>query len=84
MISLHVNGKWTLLFAFLFHMPVYCRTWIILPAIEENGNCRSGSDKRLYAFIGFTKKVVLKEKSYVQSQHEKSYKNYVAFRMMKL
>lgn len=33
MISLHVNGKWTLLFAFLFHMPVYCRTWIILPVL---------------------------------------------------
>lgn len=33
LISLHVDGKWTLLFAFLFHMPVYCRTWIILPAL---------------------------------------------------
>lgn len=33
MISLHVNEKWTLLFAFLFHMPVYCRTWIILPVL---------------------------------------------------
>lgn len=33
MISLHVDGKWTLLFAFLFHMPVYCRTWIILPVL---------------------------------------------------
>ncbi len=33
MISLHVNGKWTLLFAFLFHMPAYCRTWIILPVL---------------------------------------------------
>ena len=33
MISLHVNGKWTLLFAFLFHMPVYCRTWILLPVL---------------------------------------------------
>lgn len=33
LISLHVDGKWTLLFAFLFHMPVYCRTWIILPVL---------------------------------------------------
>ena len=33
LISLHADGKWTLLFAFLFHMPLYCRTWIILPAL---------------------------------------------------
>lgn len=33
MISLHIDGQWTLLFAFLFHMPAYCRTWIILPAL---------------------------------------------------
>lgn len=33
MISLHVDARQTLLFAFLFHMPVYCRTWMILPVL---------------------------------------------------
>lgn len=33
MISLHVGARRTLLFAFLFHMPVYCRTWMILPVL---------------------------------------------------
>lgn len=29
----HVNGYYTFLFAFLFHMPAYCRTWILLPTL---------------------------------------------------
>lgn len=33
LIYLHAGGKLTLLFAFLFHMPAYCRTWIILPVL---------------------------------------------------
>ncbi|MCH5280828.1 MAG: hypothetical protein J1E61_05105 [Lachnospiraceae bacterium] len=33
LISRYVKGIWILTFAFLFHMPVYCRTWIILPAL---------------------------------------------------
>ena len=33
LISRHVKGIWMLVFAFLFHMPVYCRTWIILPTL---------------------------------------------------
>lgn len=57
MIYLHVDGKWTLLFAFLFHMPVYCRTWIILPVLLLF--CLPGviKNKRrflyLYVFCGF-------------------------------
>jgi len=57
MIYLHAGGKWTLLFAFLFHMPVYCRTWIILPVLLLL--CLPGiiKNKRrflyLYVFCGF-------------------------------
>lgn len=28
-----LGGEWTLFISVLFHMPVYCRTWIILPAL---------------------------------------------------
>lgn len=57
MIYLHAGGKWTLLFGFLFHMPVYCRTWIILPVLLFL--CLPGiiKNKRrflyLYVFCGF-------------------------------
>lgn len=57
MIYLHAGGKWTLLFGFLFHMPVYCRTWIILPVLLLL--CLPGviKNKRrflyLYVFCGF-------------------------------
>lgn len=57
MISLHVDGKWTLLFAFLFHMPVYCRTWIILPILLLLLLPAVIQNKRrflyLYVFCGF-------------------------------
>ncbi len=57
MISLHVDGKWTLLFAFLFHMPVYCRTWIILPVLLFLMHPKVRANKRrflsLYVFTGF-------------------------------
>lgn len=57
MISLHVDGKWTLLFAFLFHMPVYCRTWIILPVLLLLLLPAVIKDRRrflyLYIFCGF-------------------------------
>lgn len=33
LLSQHVKREYTLLFVFLFHMPVYCRTWIILPVL---------------------------------------------------
>lgn len=33
LIGRHVGGFYALIFAFLFHMPVYCRTWIILPVL---------------------------------------------------
>ena len=33
LIGRHVGVFYALVFAFLFHMPVYCRTWIILPAL---------------------------------------------------
>lgn len=32
-IRMHASGELTLLFAFLFHMPAYCRTWMILPVM---------------------------------------------------
>lgn len=57
MISLHVDGKWTLLFSFLFHMPVYCRTWIILPVLLLLLLPAVLQNKRrflyLYVFCGF-------------------------------
>lgn len=57
MISLHVDGKWTLLFAFLFHMPVYCRTWIILPILLLLCLPALTKNKRrflyVYVFCGF-------------------------------
>lgn len=28
-----LGGEWTLFIAALFHMPVYCRTWVLLPAL---------------------------------------------------
>ena len=28
-----LGGKWTFLVAVVFHMPVYCRTWILLPVL---------------------------------------------------
>lgn len=33
LIGRHAGGFYALVFAFLFHMPVYCRTWIILPVL---------------------------------------------------
>lgn len=33
LIGRHAGGFYALIFAFLFHMPVYCRTWIILPVL---------------------------------------------------
>lgn len=33
LIRKHIPAFYTLMFAFLFHMPVYCRTWIILPVL---------------------------------------------------
>lgn len=57
MISLHVDGKWSLLFAFLFHMPVYCRTWIILPVLLLLLHPSVLHNKRrflyIYVFCGF-------------------------------
>lgn len=33
LIRKHIPAFYTLMFAFLFHMPVYCRTWMILPVL---------------------------------------------------
>lgn len=33
LIRKHIPAFYTLMFTFLFHMPVYCRTWIILPVL---------------------------------------------------
>lgn len=57
MISFHVKGEWALLFAFLFHMPVYCRTWVILPVLLLFLHPVVLRNKRrflyLYVFCGF-------------------------------
>lgn len=53
LIRKHIPAFYTLMFAFLFHMPVYCRTWIILPVLLflMLPEIRTNKRRFLYSYI---------------------------------
>lgn len=57
LIRKHIPAFYTLMFAFLFHMPVYCRTWMILPVLLFLMLPKTRTNKRRflysYVFCGF-------------------------------
>lgn len=57
LIRKHIPAFYTLMFAFLFHMPVYCRTWMILPVLLFLMLPKPQTNKRCflysYVFCGF-------------------------------
>ena len=52
-----IGGRWALLFAVLFHMPVYCRGWMILPTLLLWSDRKLIENKALwlmsYVFVSF-------------------------------